>query len=146
MYGNACMTFPDMDYVALFEKYLGPGRRSGRNIAFPCPRCDIGRPGKRHLYLNPTTGLYKCYKCMSHPDGHGKGNAFQFAKMMGEIGLLLSTDTKKYERPNHFDQSKATEVYTYLCNTSVLSDADSAELERKRGLQRPYLELSLIHI
>lgn len=140
MYASMLLDRETLDYVALFERYLGPGRRSGREIAFPCWRCDSGQPGKRHLYLNPMTGMYRCYKCMNHPDGAGKGNALHFAQVMGDAILTQPVPAKRYERPNLFDQQVATRVYTYLCNALTLGDEDAAEFLAKRGLRRGPLE------
>ena len=57
------MSFRDLDHLAPFEKVLGPGRRSGHCVVFPCPnpRCngeiwvENEKPGK--------LGLFICFHC-----------------------------------------------------------------------------------
>lgn len=128
-----------MDYVGLYTKYLGPGRRSGQRLAFPCFRCDKGEIGKRHLYVDPSTGNYICYKCRFNPDGLGKGSARKFAKMVGERGAIEETAPGSYtfKDENTFNQCKANYVYTYLWRNMPLLPEHHKEITRERGISHP---------
>lgn len=128
-----------MDYIALFEKYLGPGKRAGSQITFYCPWCDTGsRRGDRHLYMNPLNGVYCCYKCMHDPCGKGKGSAYHFAKLMGETdSLTVPTNIKQFKEETAFNQRMATAVYSYLFASLTLLPEHKRELCKNRGLLHP---------
>lgn len=127
-----------MDYISLFEKHLGPGRRSGNEIAFYCWRCDKDRSGDRHLYMNPLTGYYCCYKCMHDGDGKGKGSATWFARIMGESSSVSAPSTiSQFKDEVEYDQKKASRVYTYLHEHLTLLPEDHRSITESRGIKHP---------
>ncbi|MHB1455610.1 MAG: hypothetical protein ACYC0V_01710 [Armatimonadota bacterium] len=125
-----------MNYVELYEKHLGTGKRSGSNIAFSCFRCDT-KSNTRHLYVDPETGLYCCFRCRYNPDGNGKGSAFKFAKLMGVREQLMPSVPIINERDQiPFDQKSASEVYEYLCVNLKLSEEDKKAITAERGIRK----------
>lgn len=124
-----------MNYIELYEKHLGAGRRSGSNIAFSCFRCDTEHK-TRHLYVDPETGLYCCFRCRYNPDGNGKGSAYRFARLMGVREQLEPSTPMFREREQiPFDQETATEVYEFLCGNLSLSAEDKEIIIKGRGIR-----------
>lgn len=124
----------DVDVIALYEKYLGTPKKSGKVWCFPCFRCDQGK-NTRHLYVN-ADGQYYCQKCGGHPDGRGKGNAFTFARLMGEATKNFNPVVQEKE-PDLYDIKTAVRVYNYIFEVGVLTKEHRVALVESRGITHP---------
>lgn len=58
----------EFDVIAYLESKGFSGKRAGGEVAYPCfLSCDEPKQSrKRKLYVNPVTGMYKCFVCDDH--------------------------------------------------------------------------------
>lgn len=122
-----------MDYLQLYQKYLGPGKRSGSWYSFVCPWCDTGTRG-RHFRVNPITGGYCCMRCKNSPNG--KGNAYMFARLMGDR-LVIPKNSSPVFNETTYDMRLAIEVYTKIVDDYAYLIPGHKRALCARGIHNP---------
>lgn len=128
-------------YIEQYERLLGPGRQEGSRWVFTCPFDGCRDARSPHLYVDPETGAWVCFRCCQEvpgriyrSSGYGGGNWRDFARLVGDDESLWPGGSVAARRNVPvLSVTRRREIWGDLVSLSSLT-ADHRRHVRERGL------------